>query len=304
MRTPTSTFNRLFFLSLLLVGLAVSSGASALAQAPSPPEARIEGPAPLSLFVVGRDATVPVKAQLPAACRGQSVEVALYDRDGPSILGIIHGTVSVTARVSQTGAVEASVSLPKTGLRSAWPGVSGACLAEPLVSQRLGIILGLLDEARNGKNGATFVVPKASLSTGNGLPVARGTLTAVMNGTNCATVDVADARAKDAKGDLHVRVGGAGQPAGCSTPGTEVVFVNAEGQTLFERRTFVPGVTQPFANLAPEPAPNTGSVPVAPATGSARSTAQGDGWPIRLGLAGLALAAGTLALMKMRRSSR
>ncbi|MFN0148003.1 MAG: hypothetical protein ACKVT1_15980 [Dehalococcoidia bacterium] len=294
-------------LPLIAAMTVLFSSQAARAQEPPTPNARIESPAPLALFVLGRDSVVPVRALLPPACGGQDVDVALYDRDGARVLGLLPGTAATKATVSPTGSVEANVAMPKAGLMSAWPGVSGPCLKEPLVSQRLGIIVGVLDEAANGKDVATFVIPAASLTVPGTGRVLASALTARVDGATCATADTADARSKDNAGNVRIRVGGPAQGAACSRAGAEVTFLLPDGRVLFERRTFVPGVTQPYANLAPEAAPGTGAVPTAPATGLAelgQRDGRGTTWRAMVGLALLAVAAGVMMLMLTRRRAR
>jgi hypothetical protein len=189
MRTYTHANVMILVLIAAAAGAAVAGNPLVLAQDGS--EGQILEPAPGELFVIGRDQAVLVRAQLPDACRGQTVEVALYHRSGPRLDGLVATTEPVNAVVSVTGLVEAAVPMPlrlPDNLRSGVPAVAGECLSQPLASQGSGIIFGLLDEATNGADSATFLIPSIALVGPLG-PV--GTeLVAVMNGVTCVTVDL------------------------------------------------------------------------------------------------------------------
>jgi hypothetical protein len=66
-------------------------------------------------------------------------------------------------------------------------------------------------------------------------------------------VNLAKGPAIDADGNARLHVGGVNQPPACSREGATVWFVDGHGRTLFEKRTLMVGVSQPLANMAPEP---------------------------------------------------
>lgn len=231
------------------------------------------------------------------------MDVGLYHRSGPRIDRLVPTTTTVTASVSDAGFVDAEVPMPSRlpdDLRSATPAITGDCLAESIDSQSLRIIFGILDEAANGNDSATFLIPSAALTGTFDVRVGEE-LVVAMNGVACTTVGLFDDAARDRSGNVQVRVGGTEQPRECSVEGSEIQFF-LDGRLLFERRTFLAGVTQPLANLAPEAAPNTGP-PGAPDTGLG-DFATSDGaphWEWRLGLALLLLAVGAGAIAVVRR---
>jgi len=121
------------------------------------------------------------------------------------------------------------------------------------------VYFGVADPVENREFAGTFVIPAAVLGTtaniggGGTLGQSLGMLTALTDGTKCTTVDLVKGPAIDSDGNAHIHVGGPNQPAACSRDGATMSFVNGRGQTLVEKRTLIVGVSQPFANLAPEP---------------------------------------------------
>lgn len=234
---------------------------------------------PKQVYVVGRDKGIDVTAQLPAACAGSVVSVTLYTR-GPAAAVNPKDEVFTPASgsVSSDGSVRVLFPLPAqlpSGPRTGSLGLEAPCLSRPLFSGVGPVLVAIDDPAENKDSSGTFVVPGAFLTSttniggGGTLAQSLGTLTALADGQKCITVDLAQGSAVDGQGNARIHVGGKGQPLACSREGAIITFVDARGQTLFEKRTLIVGVTQPYANLAPEAVPTgSGSAPGAPQAGS------------------------------------
>jgi len=82
---------------------------------------------------------------------------------------------------------------------------------------------------------------------------ATGTLTVFVGSQECVTADLADRTARDAAGDLLIKVGAPGQPTGCAVEGARVTFVEADGKELYVEFVFRRGATEILSNLAPKP---------------------------------------------------
>ena len=233
------------------------------------PEVTIRQPL-TRLSAVGRDATVGVAITLPASCAGSDVTVALFQNGGAARVNQPDPLFEpVSARVNADGSVLGQVRLPAklpSGLKTLWPGVTGACLKSPFVSFAPGLLFGVIDLLENPGTSATFVVPRASLFMGRSEQVVSGSLTAFADDVQCTVVSLEDSKAKDVDGNVRIHVGGLSQPSACSRQGAVVSFRYPNGALLFERRELVLGVTQPFENLAPEAVPAT--------SGTANSTPQ------------------------------
>ncbi|MBI2767428.1 MAG: hypothetical protein HYX53_16155 [Chloroflexi bacterium] len=133
-----------------------------------------------------------------------------------------------------------------------------------------------------------------------------GSIEVLANGRLCTEASLVAPGTLDAEGNARIHIGGPAQPGECSLAGALITFINGSGQTLFEKRTLIPGVTQPLENLAPEAAPNTGPVPGAPAAGSGSSLAPAaTGGGQRMAALGVAaLAAFALVAMQLARRRR
>lgn len=247
------------------------------------PEVTIRQPA-TRLSVVGKDATVGIEATLPASCAGSDVTVALFQNGGAARVNQPDPAFEpVSARVNADGSVVGQVRLPAklpAGLKTLWPGVTGACLKSPFVSFAPGLLFGVIDLLENPGTSATFVVPRASLFMGRTEQVVSGSLTAFADDVQCTVVSLVDSKAKDADGNVRIHVGGPSQPSACSRQGAVVSFRYPNGARLFERREVVLGVTQPFENLAPEAVPATSgtsnATPQPPNAGQSEARASED----------------------------
>ena len=142
-----------------------------------------------------------------------------------------------------------------SGLKTLWPGVTGACLKSPVVSVAPGLLFGVRDPSENPGLSGTFVVPRASLFMGRSEQVVSGSLTAFADGVQCTVVSLVDSKGKDSDGNVRIHVGGPSQPSACARQGAVVTFRYPNGALLYEKRELVLGVTQPFENLAPEAGP-------------------------------------------------
>ncbi|HXU23091.1 MAG TPA: hypothetical protein VN697_03570 [Tepidiformaceae bacterium] len=273
--------------------------------------------------VIGRDKQVTVNVELPDSCAGTSVQLRLYQppTDGSNALVPVTAPALAAVSISATasaGSFPVVVPLPAALAGDpvrVWPGVSGNCLAAPVYDSGAGIDLAKLDAAENPGTTSTIVVYGPALKSTSPtnpdkttLGDFTGSLTVMANGVACTTANVGKGATTDASGNVRIHLGTAGQPAQCSTAGAAVTFVRADGATLYEKRTLLPGVTQQLQNLAPEAvpdgpgptatitaAPTTTAVapapPAPPNTGSEgpSSTAGSRGWLIAVG--GLAILA-------------
>ena len=82
---------------------------------------------------------------------------------------------------------------------------------------------------------------------------ATGTLTVFVGSQECVTADLADRTARDAAGDLLIKVGAPGQPAGCAVEGALVTFLNARGMKLYKEFIFMSGASEVLSNLGVGP---------------------------------------------------
>jgi len=255
------------------------------------------------LFVVGRDAEIPLEAVLPAECEGARVTFALYSRGGAAAVNTVaypSGTAGATASGSAvSGTIHLDAAIFST-TDSVWPGVSGECMDRPLVSTGPSLLIGQLsDDPRT----STFIIPRSSLFMGREQQQVHAVLVVRAAGARCTEANLDDPKTKDDAGNAVFVLGGTGQPASCSEPGALVELYYPNGDVLFETRVVVPGVVQPFANLAPAPGPSTSAEPAAPGTGSGAPTAvvgaNESAWRSATGLAmAILLPAGTLALLR------
>lgn len=252
--------------ALIVVGLVcLTSCLGAVPASSQGLNARISDPEK-RLYVVGRDAEVPIRASVPAECTASELTFSLYASGGAAKQNSVVYP-SVSRRVSATGLlVDTALALdPKVfeSPDSVWPGVSGNCLSSPVVYSGASLLIGLRSQTPDR---SSFFIPRSSLTMGRDEQVVHATLTLTVDGTKCGAVDLDDSKAKDPLGNLLFAIGGRGEPAACSREGGVLRIFYPNGQALFETREVALGVLQPFANLAPEAGPSTG-VPEAPAAG-------------------------------------
>jgi hypothetical protein len=272
------------------------------------------------LYIVGQDSAVVFAGQLPS-CAGSEVTLAFYQRGPASRDNPVDGTVPALAvRVSTEGALQGAVPLPSTippKLATVYAGVSGNCLDGIVFAPNGPVLFGLRDEAGNKNDTGTIVIPASVLTRtanvvgGKSLAEALGALTVFADGKQCTEVLLTSAASLDAEGNARIRVGGPAQPAECSREGALLTFKRADGQTLFEKRRFIPGVNQPLANVAPEAPASTGggATPAVPDTGTGASAALPETMPTNGGAwravaAVVGIAAAGAAVMVMSRSRR
>jgi len=281
-------------------------------------------------YVIGRDRQMSVTVELPNNCAGTPVELRFYQPAADGSNGLVPVTEPALAAITATAKAATgsfSVVLPLPAALAGdpvrvLPGVSGGCLATPVYDSGLGVDLAKLDPVENPGNTSTIVVLGAALrwvSPTNPdkttLGAFTGSITVMANGVACSSVKLGKAAVTDAAGNVRIHLGSAGQPIQCSIAGATVTFVRADGATLYEKRTLLPGVTQMIQNLAPE-APFDGPTatataaktvaPIPPNTGSeGPSTGPGgsDSPPWLLALGGLAVLLGVVGagLMFRRR---
>lgn len=272
------------------------------------------------VYVIGRDTAIDVQASVPIECAGREVVVELYARGGGAAQNVASES-SRSVRVTATSAGEVIAQLPlphslPSSLLTLWPGVSAECLAKPLVSIEPGLLLSLLDREENPGNSGTFVVPARVVdSTGT---VASGptngdlvrSLTVYAGDIACVSADLTRDGMRDRDRNVRIHVGGTEQPDACSADGAVLSFRNADGFRLFEGRTLLLGVTQPFGNLAPDPVLAGGALPPAPpATGGGSVNQPGEhgetGLQVLPGVAlAVALLSGLAGIWLYRRPER
>jgi len=299
--------SRVFSLFVLTTTCALLVSTSVVSVFAQSPEAVVH-PTAKRLYVAGEDIEVQVEATLPASCAASPVTVALFERGGAAKVNqpdplFEAGRATVASDGKVHGVARVPANLPRN-LRTVWPGVSGGCLGSPVVSTGPGLLFGVRDAAENPGSSSTFVIPATSLFMGRAVQVVKGTYTAFANGKRCAAVDLEDVRTKDAEGNVRIHLGAPGQPKECSTPGAAITFTTPLGEELYESRTLVPGVSQPFANLAPKAGPSSGP-PAAPDAGNAGMRSMDGGsrlWVISWGA--VVGGAGALAVVRRTRSRR
>ena len=254
--------------------------------------------------------------------RGRPVQLRLYQPPTGASNGLVAVTTPELAAISVSATASAGsfpVVLPLPAALTGdpvrvWPGVSGGCLAAPVYDSGPGIDLAKLDAAENpGKTSTIVVYGPALKSTSPTNPDKTtlgdftGSITVKANGVACTTANVGKGSTTDASGNVRIHLGTAGQPTQCSTAGATLTFVRADGATLYETRTLLPGVTQQLQNLAPQAVPDgpgptatmtavptkTAVAPAPPNTGSQgpADTAGSQGWLIALGGLGILAAA-------------
>jgi hypothetical protein len=156
-------------------------------------------------------------------------------------------------------------------------------VADRRVSGSGPVLIAVRDEVENKDFAGTIVIPASVVqSTANLAAPARtlgesiGSLKVFADGTFCTEVKLGDGSATDRSGNVRIHIGGKDQSTSCSKEGAVLSFVNARGQTFFEKRTLLRGVTQPLANVAPEPPSTVGetvmTTPLAPRSGTAAET--------------------------------
>lgn len=263
---------------------------------------------PVSQVVVqGRDSSFRVDGTLPQECVGSKVTVGLYVRGGgASVNQRSPETVAAETTVMPGGSFTASVPAPRLAAPKpfvAWPGVEGGCLTRPVVSVAPGLRFAVPDQAENGTDSGTFVIPKDSLFLGRAEQAVKIVLTASINGVTCAVADVTDPTTKDKDGNVRIHIGGRKQPPACSRDGAAIRFSIQGDLLLYEKWTLVLGVTQPMENLAPEAAPSTGPLPPAAGTGIGSGGSAGA-WAIRACLAATLLGAAVFLSRRGPRGTR
>ena len=281
--------------SLVAVLLAAVFAAGALAQGS---DVRVS--TPKRLYVVGTDDLIEVQAQLPAGCEDTDAQVGLFTKGGAARVNEVDSRFPLTAaKADQTAGVQATVRLSREDILApvtAWPGVLSPCLEQPVVSTGPGLLIGIRE---GSSDAAAFLIPDSSLKMGRESQVVKGTLTAVVDGIECGRTDLEAADTHNPDGSVTLSVGGSDQPGECSKSGATVSFRYPDGSTLYEKRTLVPGVTQPFANLAPEAGAATG----APSSTTADRTSSGHSLQIFVLLAAL-LAPGVVLLLRRVRHGK
>lgn len=238
-------------------------------------------------FVIGRDTEITVNVELPDSCAGSSVEMRLFQTPADGSNGLVPPTAPELAAITVVatapkGGFSMIVPLPReiTGDPArVLPTMVGKCLPAPVHDFGLGVDLAKVDAAENPGNTSTIVVYGPALKW---IPPTNpekvtfgeftGSITVLANGVACTTADVGKGATTDASGNVRIHLGTAGQPPQCSTAGAALTFVRADGATLYETRTLMPGVTQQLQNLAREPIPD-GPTPTPTTTVAPTSTA-------------------------------
>jgi hypothetical protein len=88
-----------------------------------------------------------------------------------------------------------------------------------------------------------------------------GSITATVNGLECATVALSGPSNTNSSGDKVIVLGNSDQPQSCSATGQEIVFLNRSGQRLATKASVSPGSTIILNNLAPEAPHSPGAGP-------------------------------------------
>lgn len=283
-----------------------------------------------AVYVVGQDTGVTVTATLPAVCAGSEATARFYTRtsDDPTPIAPSREAPQSegTGTVADDGAVSIAIPLPST--LAGGPEILSAGIADPSCMDGLALVpgsfqLAVADPSENSSGSGTIVIPAAALTAepnNGGGTYARqvGSLTVSANGTTCTTASLTGGPAIDSDGNARIHIGAADQPAACHEAGAQLTFVNAAGQTLFEKYTFLPGVTQILQNFVtgppttdgtptpasptPSPAstntpgvPSGSTTPLAPATGSGTNGGSAPGSLLLL-LGGLVLLISAAAL--------
>jgi hypothetical protein len=348
-RVPTtwSVVRRLVPLALIPILVLAVAVDSARAQSPSPaasatavpPQPGIRLTTTSSVYVIGHDTGIPVSGTgFPTTCAGSDVQLSLYaigvqpfsDVAVPVRPSRPELQQQVSAHINDSGSFNATIPLPAQLAGDPAilaPGIVAPCLDG---AQDVGepVQVAILDTAENPNGSATIVIPTAALnaSPNNGLGTyARqvGSLTVSANGVECTTVSLTGGPAIDAEGNARIHIGAADQPAACHEPNAKLTFVNANGQTLFEKYTLLPGITQILQNFASEPPSTSGTPTPSPTsttptpTGPAPSTPVAPGppntgtgtapggtpapWLIALGTLAVILSATSIAVTRHQR---
>ena len=139
-------------------------------------------------------------------------------------------------------------------------------------------------DAQVPPNEFAVVIPAAALDFPISLGTARPevqtlaealrTLTVRVGGQSCLTVDLANRSLRNAAGELVIRVGAPGQPAGCNAEGARVTFIDGNGLELFEEFVFRGGTSVVLSQLGPKPPHSL--APVATPTVTTRPPGVGD----------------------------
>lgn len=235
------------------------------------------------VYVAGVDRGIVFEGKLPT-CVNADVTLAAY-RFGPArqMNERLGEPRPVQVRVGPDGQVVGSVLLDAAVVKPAtvWAAVSGECLDKPEFTDAT-IHLAVYDPVGNPSGSAAIFIPSwvlatsATIGEGKTLAESVGTLSVFADGVLCTKASLVSDSVVDGEGNGRIRVGGPSQAAQCGRPGALLTFSRGDGELLVERRTLIPGVTQPLANLAPAApgtgsqldAPGPGSVPGAPQTGT------------------------------------
>lgn len=277
--------------SILASLLAFAAVATAMAES-NPPTAEPGGAAPSahvanSVYVVGQDSSVTVMTTLPATCTGSEATARFYTRTPDDPTPIVPSREALqsagTAKVADDGTVSIAIPLPRE--LAGGPEILSAGIADPscldgLVLDPGSFQIAVADPSENPSGSGTVVIPVAALTArpnnGGGTYAEQvGSLTVSANGTKCTGVSLTGGPAIDADGNARIHIGTSDQPAACHEAGAELTFVNENGQTLFEKYTFLPGVTQILQNFANEPPASSGT----PTTASATPSPASNGTP-------------------------
>lgn len=290
-----------------LLGLAFGLIPAVAETSPTIPVVRADS----TTYVVGRDASMTVRGQLPAACAGQPVQLSLFLRDGanPQHISAFPNSSSVAAATAAAdSAVAGAIPLPDSlgAPLHVFPGISGTCMAEPIVDGTLGVELAVQDPKANAGSASSVLVSPAGLaSVPSGRSETFGAIISVLNvfadGKQCDSAKTDPAATGGARVVLHLGIGS--QPPECSRAGATITFTNSAGQEFFTSMTLIPGATRLLENFAVTPpftsgpapagpaAPNVGSG--APVRATVRDRNAGSGWALRMAF-GLTLAAGAI----------